>query len=169
MLINKTDIGKYREVSRSVRDDKINPFIDDSEFLDVRPLLGSKLFRAISKNPENFTELLEGGEYNHKENTYDNPGLKKVICLFAYARYIMFGSFTDTAFGFVQKSGQDSQSVPEASKRNIHTKDRDAAMQYWFEVERYLNRKSDDYSAWRSGGCSPKTFKNGIRISKITR
>ena len=161
MLINKTDIAKYREVSRAVRDDKINPYIEDAEFLDVRPLIGGKLYRAIQQDPDTYKVLLNGNQ--------DMPGgLVKVIAIFAYARYVLFGSFTDTAFGFVQKSNQDSQAVPATSKRDIYTKERETAMQYWYEVERYLN--GSDIEIWKKehNSCAKRTFQNGIRISKIT-
>ncbi|MAX50549.1 MAG: hypothetical protein CMH22_01040 [Methylophaga sp.] len=168
MLITKQDIEKYREVSRNVADKKINPHIEDAQFLDLRPLLGERMYQNLIKNAteSNYTALLEGGEYTYGDHTYHNPGLKKVLSIFAYSRYIVFGSYTDTGFGLVQKSNQDSTPVAESSKRNIHTRDRDTAMQYWYEVVNFLNRKSNDYPLWTSG-C--KTSRPGkFRISKIS-
>lgn len=168
MLITKENIGTYREVSRSVSDKKINPHIEDAQYLDLRPLLGERMYQALVKDYQetNYAALMEGGEYTFNGNTYNNPGLIKVLSIFAYARYIVFGSYTDTGFGLVQKSNQDSTPVPESAKRNIHTKERDTAMQYWFEVVNFLNRKSINYPLWKSNCSTSRPGK--FRISKIS-
>lgn len=169
MLIDKTIIAKYREVSRSVRDDKINPHIDDAEFLDLRPLLGRKLLKALEDNKTDggaYQLLLEGGEYTYDGEDYKQPGVEKVLSLFAYPRYILHGGFTDTAFGFVEKSNQDSTPVSTASKRDIYEKDRNAAMEYWYEVETFLNRMKADYPEWGESSCNVR--RTGFRISKIS-
>lgn len=167
-LITKTDIAQYREISRSVKDDKINPFIDDAEFQDLRPLLGDKFYSDLVANSEdeNYANLLDEFEYTYDGVTYKNPGLKKVLSFYAYSRYILFGSFTDTAFGFVQKSNQDSTPVGDAQKRNIYTQERNTAFNYWLEVVKFLNRNKDDYPLWNSSGCAPK--RGRFRISKIS-
>lgn len=120
MLIDKAEIIKHREISKAVRDDKINPHITDAEELDLAPLLGELLYNAIATTPGDHAELLEGGAYAVDGVTYTQPGLNKVLAIFAYSRYILFGSFTDTAFGFVEKSNQDSQPVGGSSKNDLH-------------------------------------------------
>ncbi len=162
MLIDKTEIAKHRELSRGVRDDKINPYIQDAEMLDLKPLIGSELFYDMSENRTDakYVALLEPVEYKHQ-------GLNKVLSLFAYARYVLFGSFTDTAFGFVQKSTQDSQPVGNEFKRNIHTKDKQAAMSYLSEVIKYIEDNKSDYPLW--GKDCIKRGSGNVKISKITR
>lgn len=167
-LITKTDIADFREVSRGVRNDKINPYIDDAQFIDLRPQLGDRFYNDIisnSTNPE-YTELIEGGQYQHAGVQYTNPGLKKVLAIYAYARYVVFGSYTDTAFGFVEKSHQDSKPVSDASKRNIHKQEQNTAFNYWLEVAKYLDRNADKYPLWKKSNCEPRKS-GGFRISKI--
>lgn len=164
MLINKTDIAAHREISKAVRDDKINPYIKDAEELDLAPLLGEALFNAIVTTPEDHAELLDGGPYTIGDATYRQPGLKKVLAIYANSRYVMFGSYTDTAFGLVEKSSQDSQAVPSSSKRSIYTTERQTAEAYFSKVALYLTRKN--YANWNTG-CRPSA--SGLRISKITR
>lgn len=167
MLISKEEISNYRDISRGVKDDKINPFIDDAQFQDLRPLLGERLYYDLVKNSEDqkYVELLDGGEYEYNGFTYNNPGLKKVLAIYTYARYVLFGSFTDTAFGFVQKTTQDSQAVGDSQKRNIHTQERNTAFNYWIEVAAFLNRNSETYTYWSSNSCKKR---KGIKISKIS-
>lgn len=164
MLINKTEIAKHREISKNVRDDKINPYIEDAQRLDLKPLLGERLYNTLVKNEAHHTELLEGVEYEYQGETYDHPGLKKVLSIFAYARYVMFGSYTDTAFGFVEKSSQDSKSVGDSHKRTLYTQNQNTAAAYFEEVALFMSRK--DYALWKPSGCTTKT--TGFRISKIS-
>lgn len=162
MLIDRQEISKHRELSKSVREDKIRPYIVDAQNLDVKPLLGESLYNAIVRNPEEHSELLDGGEY---DEVYNQPGLRKVISIYAYARYIMFGSYTDTAFGFVEKVGQDSKSVSDSHKRTIYTQEQQAAASYFQEVANYMSRTN--YEGWKRNNCAPRL--NGrFRISKIS-
>lgn len=168
-LITKIEIAKHREISRGLKDDKINPFIDDAEFQDLRPLLGDKFYSDLVANSgeTNYTNLLEEFEYTYDDIKYKNPGLKKVLSIYAYSRYILFGSFTDTSFGFIQKSNQDSTPVGDSQKRNIYTQERNTAFNYWLEVEKFINRNKDNYPNWNTAGsCSPR--RGRLRISKIT-
>lgn len=167
-LIDKTEIAKHREVSRSVRDDKINPHIEDAQLLDLKPLLGDSLYDHVINNltDTNVLNVLNPHTYTYNGNQYQHQGFKKVLSLFSYTRYIIHGSFTDTGFGMVQKSNQDSSPVPEAQKRNIYTKDRQAAIAYFNEISLFMNRFPSLYATWKSGSTSRKS---SFRISKITR
>lgn len=163
MWIDKVEIAKHREISKNVRDDKINPYIEDAQRLDLKPLLGERLYNAINKTPANHTLLMDGGEYTYEGETYDHPGLKKVLSIYAYARYVMFGSYTDTAFGFVEKSSQDSKSVGDAHKRTLYTQNQNTAAAYFEEVALYMSRVN--YALWKTD-CRPNY--SGFRISKIS-
>ncbi|TYP71480.1 DUF6712 family protein [Aquimarina intermedia] len=167
MLISKEEIAKHREVSRSVRDDKINPYIEDAEYLDLKPLLGESLYNDLIANKTDlkYINLLEPKNYQHNGKEYTHKGLNKVISLFAYARYVLFGSFTDTAFGFVEKSNNDSQPVSNEFKRNIYTKDRQAAVSYLNDVLVFISRNRDVYPT-SNGSCGTRS--TGFRISKIS-
>lgn len=162
MLIDRVEIAKHREISKNVREDKIGSYIEDAQRLDLKPLIGEKLYNAIVKDPTAHSLLLNGGEYTVDGDTYDQPGLKKVLSIFAYARYVMFGSFSDTPFGFVEKRLNESAPVSDAHKRTLYTQNQNTARAYFEEVALYMTRKK--YDLWNSG-CTPKN--SGFRISKI--
>ncbi|UAB85682.1 hypothetical protein INR75_06620 [Zunongwangia sp. SCSIO 43204] len=164
MLISKQTIAKYRDISRGVSDGKINPYIDDAENIDIKPLLGELLYNAVKKTPEDHTLLIEGGEYEYKDETYSHPGLEKALSIFAFARYIYFGASTDTAWGFVEKENQNSTPVSASHKKTVYTKERQTAATYFSEVATFLNRTN--YNLWKSG-CAPRRS-GGFRISKIS-
>lgn len=168
-LITKSEIAKHREISRGVRDDKINPFIEDAELLDLKPLLGSSLYFDLVKNKtdQKYIELLEPTEYDVKGVTYQHQGLSKVLSIFAFSRYVLFGSYTDTSFGFVEKNHQDSEKVQSDTKKIIYTKDKQTAIQYFKDIAFFLDQNKSTYPYWRQG-CVSKSTGGGFRISKIS-
>lgn len=167
LLVSKTEIAAKRPISKSVADAKINPFIEDAQQLDLLPLLGEKLFFDLFKNPSVYTDLMAEKEYVYDDNTITSPGLKTVLIDFAYARYVMHGSQTDTPFGLVQKDYEGSTPVSRTDKKEGYKFHQQTAMQYWAQVELYLLRNRDTYPLFRADMCSSrrKTFK----LNHITR
>ena len=168
MLINKIDIADHRELSRTTQDKRINPYIEDAEFIDLKPLLGEVFYNYVIANPTevNVVKLLDGSIYQYNDETYSQPGIKKVLAIFSYARFALHGSFAQTGYGMVEKQSQDSIPVSGTSKRDIYTKDREVAIHYWNEVERFLNRNKTDFQKWKND-CTIKP-RNNFRIRKIT-
>lgn len=171
MLITKSDILTYRDISKSVRDDKINPYIKDAERLDLRPLLGERLYRDMIANTTSqiYIDILDAKDYNDDNGEpRGHGGLKEILSLYAWSRYVMFGSFTDTSFGHVKKKTQDSEPLSYQEKKSIYTQDTQTALTLWGDVERYLNINSETYPLWKSGSCSQRTNRT-FNISKISR
>lgn len=165
-LITKSEIRKHRQISKSVKDITINQYIDDAQITDLCPLLGEQFYFSILANPSNYEDLLNETEYQYNGATIKMAGLKKVLSLFAYARYILHGTQTDTPFGYVEKQYQDSTPVSRPNRKEIYKSNQQTAMQYWEQVKAYLNRNATDYPFWNSG-CS-KT-KRTFRLNKISR
>lgn len=168
MLITKTDIATHRQISTTTRDDKINPHIEDAELLIIKGLLGELLYNDIVANPataENIA-ILSPKIYIYNGNNYQHHGLKKVLSIFSYASYILAGGFTDTGFGFVEKSTQDSQAVTDANKRNVYKSEQQKAHLYFNEIRLFLDRNVEDYPLWNADCTSRGAGK--IRINKIT-
>ena len=165
-LISLTDIQKHRAISQSVELSIINQFIEDAQIGDLRPLLGEKMYFDLLNNQSNYTELLDEFDYTHDGVTYTSPGVKKVLSYYAYARYIMHGSATDTPFGLVEKGYQEEKQIDRSGRREMYKSTQQLAAQYWSQVEIYLNRNLSKYTLWGEG-CS--RGKRIFRINKITR
>ena len=165
-LITKSEIRKHRQISKSVKDITINQYIEDAQVTDLCPLLGEQFYFSILANPSNYEDLLNETEYQYNGITIKMAGLKKVLSLFAYARYILHGTQTDTPFGYLEKQYQDSTPVSRPNRKEIYKSNQQTAMQYWEQVKTYLNRNTDSYPHWNSG-CS-KT-KRTFRFNKISR
>lgn len=162
LLITKAEIAKYRELAPGVRDDKINPYIEDAENADLQELLGESFLVDLQENPGNHESLLAGGTYSVDGETYRNPGLRKVLALFAYSRYILNGSATDTPFGYVEKTSQNSKAVDAAQKRNIYNSERELAYKYFSQVKLFMIRT--EYASYDT---EKQPEKRSFRISKI--
>lgn len=163
LLITKAEISKYREVAPGVRDDKINPYIEDAQNVDLQEVLPELLFNSLSDTPEAHTLLMDGGPYDYEGVSYKHPGLKKVLALFAFSRYILSGSGTDTPFGFVEKTSQNSQGVSAEQKRNTYKADRNLAYKYFAQVRLFMERT--DYALFNQE-CKPSGSR--FRFSKIS-
>lgn len=166
LLVTKTDISAYKQVSDTLNDKIVNPFILDAQFNDVQKLLGPEFYNDLIANytDENYVTLLTGGSYTYGSKTYQNHGLKSVICLYAYSRYILFGSNIDTPFGFVNKLNNDSQAVSYEQKKSMSKDAENTAFIYWENVRDFLTRNATTYPLFLNG-CN--NINGGFKISKI--
>lgn len=172
-LISVEDIRAHKDISKSVKDSKVNPYIDDAQMLDLMPNLGDRFYSDIRVNPTDakYATLLDGGEYTKNENgtdyKYYNPGIKRVLVEFAYARYVLFGGYTDTPFSMVEKLSQDSRPVEKESKRVMYKNMQQVAQLYYGEVEKFILRNHKDYPLYRNHDecIEPR---RSFRMNKIT-
>lgn len=160
-LITRSDIARYKQISKTPHDDKLNEQILDAQLLDIQPLLGETLFNKIVANPDAYDDLLNGGIYEHKGISYTNYGLKMVLAYFAYSRYVMFSSAIDTPFSLTEKLNDNSRPIEATAKKTIYAVNRQAAQQVWDNVKNYLIRiRHPEFS-----NCKNNT--SGFRIKKI--
>lgn len=162
LLITRNDIAKYRQLSKTPNNDKLNEMILDAQLLDIQPLIGESLYNKLIATPEACEELLNGGVYEYDGISYTNYGLKMVLAYFTYARYMMFSSVTDTPYSVVEKLSSDSRPVEASTKKTIYSLNRDAAMQLWENVRRYLVRTK--YTEYMCGNTPASA---GLRFTKI--
>lgn len=160
-LITRDDIAKYRQIAKTSNSDKLNESILDAQLLDLKPLLGEKLFDSIIANPEQHNELLDGGVYTYDGIEYSNYGLKMALAYFAYSRYVMFSHVTDTPYAIVEKRNSESQPITPDTKKSIFNTNREMAAKAWSNVKAYLQRKS--YPGFND--CAG--IKPSIRFTKI--
>ncbi len=162
LLITRSDIAQYRQISKTPNTDKLNEMILDAQIQDMAPLLGEKLYNKIISAPEEYTELMDGGTYNYKGETYTNYGLKMMLSYFAYARHIMFSSVTDTPYSVVEKLNDSSRTADASAKKAIYTLNRDNALKIWENVKNYLVRTShSDFD------CKGSSTPQRLRFTKI--
>lgn len=166
LLINRVDIAEYRNLSSTVLDKVLNPHILDAQFNDIQKLIGSDFFNDLVLNSANanYQTLLNGGSYTYNSVTYTNVGLKVVLVHYAYSRYSRFGSNTDTPFGLVVKSSENTTQISDTDKKASYTENRSLAFNYWENVKKFLDRNATDYPLYEDG-CMP--VYSGLKIKTI--
>lgn len=164
MLITRTDVATYNQISKSIDDNLINNAIVESELLDLKPLLGELLYNDFVTNSANqkYLDLLNGKIYSYDGNDYTTQGIKPVLSKFSYARYIPFSGEKDTPFGLVNKNSQYSNQSEFSKKKAMAKLAQQTGYEYFKSVRDFLNRNSDIYPFWECG-----TSKRRFNFNKI--
>lgn len=168
-LINITDIRAIKPLPLNPQADaRYSSLIFDSEFKELRPVLGSRFYQDLQRNiaNPNYVTLMAGGEYTYQGFTYTSPGLRRVCVEFAYAYILFFGSDVVTPFGLVNKVYRDGENVERGRAKEIYTQSKQLAWELWLEVRYFLNRNYQDYPEWEyceSGRAS------SFKITHITK
>ena len=140
-LIDRIELQKYKQISNSINEAKLNELILQSQLVDLLPLLGERLYYDILNNVGSYTDLLNGSSYNYNGVTYENVGLKCVLSHYVYARHVMYGDQVDTAFGIREKLNNDvSKQVDYSMKKTTFKNNNEVAYNLWLNVERFLVR-----------------------------
>lgn len=149
-LITGVDVRQHKQISESAYEETLNQYIKEAQFLDIQELLGANMYNDLLRNEADvkYTTLLDGGNYTYETVTYSNVGLKTVLVHFAYARYIKFGSFTDTPFSMIEKIDENSTPVSDSMKQTIYKNNQQIAHKYWANVKAYLDRNKATYPLW---------------------
>ena len=167
ILITRTDIAQYVQISDSIYDDVLNQHILDAQFSDIQKLIGSDFYNDLARNytADNYQTLLNGGIYDYNGITYTNVGLKAVLVRYFYSRYVLFGGYTDTPFSFVEKLNDNSKIVDNNGKKTVSKMNEQMSFTYWENVKQFLDRNSSDYTFWDYENCI--NTRNNFRISRI--
>jgi hypothetical protein len=166
-LLNKTNFGKFRYISESIRNEAhLDQCITEAQIFDVKKWLGDALLNELitQYTGNNITTanqlLLDGGDYLCDSLTYTFSGLRACIIYYAWSRYIKRDQVKFTATGIVRKDGEFSE---PATLKDLQMLSSDAtanADALKLEVIDFLNRNKENYPLWK---CTSKrrtaTFK----------
>jgi hypothetical protein len=149
-IITIEDIKRYRPLTNNVAGGRIEPFITETQELDLRNLLGAELYDKVVEDisPLNYPELDEL--------------IVPVLAYRTYARLITHNRVTVTSNGVVNKTVEGSV---QASTADVHAQvglAKEAAVNYEERLVKFLNDNAKDYPEWKCGGS--KTT-GSIRIS----
>ena len=168
-LVNRIEIAKYLQISKSVNEDKLNEMITKVQINDILPLLGTDLFNDLLTNTTSTgnASLLNGGSYIANGINYINYGLKSVIVHYVDAYYKMFGDATDTPFGLVNKlNSNESKPVDYSTKKTLYTENKKVAFTIWENVRDYLILTENIYYLKNVNNCN-YNLNNNFKITKI--
>jgi hypothetical protein len=130
MITTNTNVHTIRAIAENLLDTKrLDPYISETEHLDVIDALGALIYRTIDENTlttltyescsgatidfdaTEYSTLLNGGYYTSEDllTTYYCGGLIPAICYLAYSRFVKNNSLNVTSYGVVLKQGQLSE------------------------------------------------------------
>lgn len=153
-----------RFVSSKLDNSRIDPYIDESEQMNIKSQIGDALFINIleyvnaddkSSFPD-YSLLLNGGIYqvNTCNNDLENrsfKGLIESLNYYVWARFVKNNNYTPTRFGLVNKTDQHSQNA-ELKERLVVEKDAlSIADKYLSECIDYLKANRDKFPLFKRG------------------
>lgn len=161
-------------MSANIDQTRIEPYIQEAQYSDLRPLLNDVLYLDFLKKVNDTTapeyqayqDLLNGREYVHDGNTLEYPGLKPMIAYYTYARFITKNPVHITRFGAMQKVNDQSEPVdPALLKINVNEA-RSLGLMYQDQAKEFLDRNIDTYPLWREGRDEKVFRKTGLGFFK---
>jgi hypothetical protein len=170
-LITIEDIIKFRPISKDIPPERINPYIQEAQRIDVGQLLGRALYYDfVSKFDVTgdamytaYQELLNGIAYAINGRTYNYEGLSPCLSYFSLARFCENNPINVTKYGLVAKLDDSSTSLDPLIIKQAITGLRSVAIQYQTDVEQFLVDKASTYPLFASAE-SISTNKTGVKF-----
>lgn len=162
-------------MSKGIPGERINPYIQEAQFNDLRPVLNDVFYLDFLKKvndplAEEYTayqELLNGKEYQNSEgNTVEYPGLKPIIVYYAYARFITKNPLHATRFGMTQKTNDQSTPVDTGLIKINVNESRSLALSYQKALIDFLDQSIDTYPLWKEGRDTKTVRRTGVGFFK---
>jgi hypothetical protein len=169
LLVQRSDITDYRSLSANLNvEKKLNPFILAAQNMDLKGLIGNAFLNALVKDFSGspslatYSDLFNGSEWTCSGKQYKHHGLKSVLSLFSYARYVIDSNSESTAFGTQEKKNEYSDQIEWRKLTAMQENAEQEALAYWEDVKQFLNDNSSSYPLWYCGLVSKNT-----RISAV--
>lgn len=155
--LKQSDFSGIGDVASHCDKRKLKIAINEAILFDLKPLLCA-FFDDVDQNWQstdpNWNKLINGGKFENCDGKdVGFEGLKKTLCYYAYARYVVINNFNDTSSGGVTKTNNFSVPKPLDELRAFSNKYRKMAYQLWEMVEAYLCRNSDLFPEFDTCNC----------------
>lgn len=166
LLINKTDLSDFKQISRALQVDKADEYIREAQSYDLPELLGVPfLFDVVANRQQpRYQKLIHGGTWLEDGVQYSFNGLRAVIAYFAYSRLVLTVDAVNSPFGMNRKLQPDSEPISFSEKKDIRTMSIQSANHEWSMCVRFIEANKSDYPLF-GNGC--KHIKRTLKIDKI--
>ena len=149
LLLTVAEFADFRNISKKIDENLIIECISQAQQSDFMEILGEFYFDVL-KNKDNpdYSELLDGCEFQYNNYDYEHVGLKNILADYAHARYVVKKNTKDTPFGYVVKDSNDSLNVDRNTLRDISKQDQiDAGNKFKF-VDIYIKSKHELFTRY---------------------
>lgn len=166
-LVTPQEVVKLGRPIGKVDTEKLLAYISETEQLNIKPVIGTKLFLDLLDQKEDrdprFDTLLNGGTYeDERDGIMSFVGLKVTISYFVYAQNVMSGDFQSTRYGMVMKDGEFSNHISSKERSDCYNNTLEVANAYLRDCVAYCKSVGLISSAGKA-----TAFTGGIRIRRI--
>ena len=146
LFMRKSDFKDFRDISANIKDEKINIFIREAQFLDIRTFLGAELYAEMQDDFDEglfefdnqlFNDLWFGVD---AFNGYMNAGI-----YFAYTRFLLQQQVNVSRFGVESVQSDISEDISNPQIRSKTFDSRKVALKYQEATHDFLVANSEDY------------------------
>lgn len=155
-----------RPIGGKIDHDRILAYIIEAEQMNIKPVLGDRVFLDILQNGEEnekYQTLLAGGTYTANDGgIYSFAGLKCCVAYFVFAKNIMVGDFQTTRFGTVFKESDYASHISTKERSDAYNDTLEVANSYLRDCLRYCA-----HVGIPTGNLGSQRASGGIKIRKI--
>ncbi|QQL50330.1 DUF6712 family protein [Mucilaginibacter ginkgonis] len=180
-FINQASFAPYQDISINVKPARLNTFIKKAQDLDLRLILGDRLFYDLLKccnqngttkddAPAQYVKLIMGCDYTNglgQELSYD--GLTPALVYFTLSRLVENDSIKYTANGPVVKAAEGNTHLSYSDTVKIAQQYRSIANSYTRGIESFLNANSTDFPQWQYNESLVTARQPGARIRSVDK
>lgn len=156
LLINREDIKKIRPTAE-IPNGRIEPYIQEAQDQDIRPLLGDSFYLDFLENFDNtgspsynvYNDLLVGKKYGPSEAPVFFRGVKTILVYYTLARFLPDHPFHITAASLVQKTIDNSSNADPAVITRMVNQLKSTAVSMSTDLFKYLNANYSLYPNWK--------------------
>jgi hypothetical protein len=157
-FITIEDIARFRPVAAEISPDRINPYIIEAQFQDLKPILGEALFHSFKQKFDIsgdalytvYQELLKGKVYTYQGIEYEFEGIIPCLAYFSLARFAQHNPVHFTSTGTVVKNNEGYSTPVDAATMKVIVGDlRSAAIGYQEQIEKFLRENATSYPLYR--------------------
>ena len=162
LLLTVEDIAKYRPASEGIPVERINPYIQEAQEIDLCTVIGQVLYTDFlakfdqTGDPKYtaYQELLNGKSYTPagSPGAIDYPGLVPMLSYFALARMYVNNPINFTRYGLTRKLNDQSESIDTAGINAAIAELRSIGISYQNKVVKLLQDNVTDYPLYSYNG-----------------
>lgn len=151
LMVDKTTIYKYTQLSGNIDIDKVTPFIKVAQDIQVQEVCGTKLYRKLLTDIQNDTLA---GNYLKLVNEYLQP----MLIHYAMSDLMLFHGYEISNAGIIRNAPENTQLPDKTEIDTLVKRQRDIAETYRQKVVFYLSyypQLYPEYTADQQSGMYP--------------
>ena len=148
LLLDKSDLSNFREVSANITVDKMDIFIREAQTINVKPFLGAQLYLLLlndytvsSKSfaTQKYNDLWFGSDYTNSNGVaVRQNGLMSSAVYFTYGRFLLQQNTNVGRYGVGSLNQENTTTSGPSTVRTNTTQANAVALSYQKDVETFL-------------------------------